>query len=134
MKPVETYFLSQEEPYSSILLSVRELIVASIPEVEETFSYKLPFYKLDSKPLMYLNVPKKKNYIDVAFIQGTLLEKRFPFLKNDAKRKQVRSLHIKHIEDIDYPLLVALLEEATTLLRNSKSVWVFKSEKSNQKK
>ena len=123
MKPVEQYFLDQKEPYQSIMLYVRSIILNTLPEVEERYSYKIPFYNCHKKPMLYLNVLKGTHYVDVAFIQGILLEKQFPVLKNDNKRKQVRSIQLKTLEDLDHDDFVNLLKEASALLGRSNKVW-----------
>ncbi|MBP0903659.1 DUF1801 domain-containing protein [Mariniflexile gromovii] len=123
MRPVDDYFYNQKEPYQSIMLYVRSVILNTLPEVEERFSYKLPFYNCHKKPMIYLNVLKGTNYVDVAFVQGILLEKQFPILKNDNNRKQVRSVQLKTLEDLDHDNFVALLHEASNVLGKSKKAW-----------
>lgn len=123
MKPVDQYFINQKEPYQSIMLYVRSVILNTLPEVEERFSYKIPFYNIGKKPMVYLNILKGKKYVDVAFVQGVLLEKKFPALKNENKRKQVRSIQLKTLEDLDQENFVELLHEASQLLSKSKKPW-----------
>lgn len=123
MKPVDEYFINQKEPYQSIMLYVRDLILNSLPEAEEKFSYKIPFYNCHKKPMIYLNILKGKDYVDVCFVQGILLEKNFPILKNDNKRKQVRSIQLKSLEDLDHENFIELLHEASYVLSNSKKAW-----------
>ena len=123
MKPVDEYFLNQKEPFQSIMLYVREVILHALPEVEEKYSYKIPFYNCHNKPMVYLNVLKGKNHVDVAFVQGILLEKKFPFLKDDNKRKQVRSIQLKTLEDLNQESFTKLLHEASDILSKSKKAW-----------
>ncbi len=123
MKPVDEYFLNQKETYQSIMLYVRSVILNTLPEIEERYSYKIPFYNIGKKPMVYLNILKGKDYVDVAFVQGILLEERFPVLKNDNKRKQVRSIQLKTLEDLDQENFVELLFAAAELLKNSKKAW-----------
>ncbi|CAH8292747.1 hypothetical protein EV196_10377 [Mariniflexile fucanivorans] len=123
MKPVDTYFLNQTEPYQSIMLYVRSVILNTLPEVEEKYSYRIPFYNISKKTMIYLNILKGKDYVDVAFVQGILLEKQFPMLKNDNNRKQVRSIRLKTLEDLDHENFVALLHEASNILCKSKKAW-----------
>lgn len=123
VKPVEAYFLNQKEPFQSIMLYIRSIILSTLPEVEERYSYKIPFYNCHKKPMIYLNILKGTNYVDVAFVQGILLEKQFPILKNDNKRKQVRSIQLKTLEDLDHASFIALLQEASNLLSKSKKAW-----------
>lgn len=123
MKLVDEYFINQKEPYQSIMLYVRSVILNTLPEIEERCSYKIPFYNLGKKPMIYLNILKGKKYVDVAFVQGILLEKEFPILKNDNKRKQVRSIQLKTLEDLDHENFVELLKAASKLLDESKRAW-----------
>lgn len=105
------------------MLYVRGIILSTLQEVEEKYSYKIPFYNCYNKPMIYLNILKGKDYVDVAFVQGLLLERQFPVLKNDNKRKQVRSIQLKSLEDLDHENFVILLHEASTLLSKSKKAW-----------
>ena len=123
MNPIESYFLNQKEPYQSIMLYVRSVILKTLPNVVEHYSYKIPFYNINNKPMLYLNVLKGKNYVDVAFVQGILLEEKFPVLENDNKRKQVRSIKVYSLEDFDELGFIALLKEASRSLENSKRAW-----------
>jgi hypothetical protein len=105
------------------MLYVREVILHTLPEVKERYSYNIPFYNCHNKPMVYLNVLKGKNYVDVVFVQGVLLEKQFPVLKNDNKRKQVRSIQLKSLEELDQENFIELLHEASKLLSKSKKAW-----------
>ncbi len=123
MKPVETYFFNQREPYQSIMLYIRSVILKTFPDVVERYSYKIPFYNIGKKPMLYLNILKGKDYVDVAFVQGILLEAEFPILKNDNNRKQVRSIQVKHLEDFDEFAFVELLKAARLRIEESKKAW-----------
>ena len=123
MKPVETYFLNQKEPFQSMMLYVRGLILKELPNIQERYSYKIPFYNIGKKPMIYLNVLKGTEFVDIAFVQGVLLEKDFPELQNYNNRKQVRSIQLKHIEDLDEQRFVSLLHAAELQLGQSKKAW-----------
>lgn len=123
MKPVEDYFLKQDEPYRSIMLYVRSVILKTLPEINERYSYGVPFYNVDKKPLLYLNILKGTDFVDVAFVQGILLRDRFPMLKDYNKRKQVRSIQVKSLEDLNELEFVKLLNEAKQHIENSKRTW-----------
>ncbi len=123
MNPVEQYLYHQKEPYQSIMLYVRSVILKTLPKIEEKYSYKIPFYHHNKKPMCYLNILKATSYVDVAFVQGIFLQDKFPQLKNKNNRKQVRSIQVKSLEDFDELMFVALLKEAAVLLDNSKKAW-----------
>ncbi|MCK5638103.1 MAG: DUF1801 domain-containing protein [Flavobacteriaceae bacterium] len=125
MNPVEQYFINQKEPYQSIMLYVRSVILKTLPKIEEKYNYKIPFYHHNKKPMCYLNVLKGTNYVDVAFVQGIFLQDKFPQLKDYNNRQQVRSIKVKKIEDFDEFIFIDLLKEATYLLDNSKKAWNF---------
>ena len=123
MNPVEQYFINQKEPYQSIMLYVRSVILKTLPKIEEKYNYKISFYHHNKKPMCYLNVLKGTNYVDVAFVQGIFLQDKFPQLKDYNNRQQVRSLQIIKMEDLDELMFVDLLKEAAILLDNSKKAW-----------
>jgi hypothetical protein len=123
MNPAEHYILNQKEPYQSLMLYVRSVIQRTIPEIEEKFSYGIPFYHYAKKPMMYLNVLKETNFLDVAFMQGVLLENRFPELSDYKNRKKVRSIQIGDMEDFDELRFVELLKAASVLIITNKTAW-----------
>lgn len=105
------------------MLYVRSVILSSLPEVEERYSYRIPFYNIGNKPMIYLNILKGKNYVDVAFVQGVLLENDFPVLKNSNKRKQVRSIQLRTLEELDQENFIELLHAAADSISKSKKAW-----------
>ena len=111
MRLIDEYFINQKEPYQSIMLYVRNVILKSIPEVTERFTYNAPFYLIDKKPMLYLNLLKGTQYVDVAFVHGVVFQKDFPILKNHKKRKQVRSIQLKSIEEKQASLQGVEVEE-----------------------
>lgn len=123
MNPVEDYFFRQKEPYQSIMLYVRSVILKTLPNVNERYSYKIPFYTIGKKPMLYLNILKGKDYVDVAFVHGIVFEQDFPMLKNDNNRQQVRSIQLRSIEDMDEPQFVALLKRAALQTEANKKAW-----------
>lgn len=123
MKPVDDYYFSQIEPYQSIMLYVRSVILKTLPEVQERYSYRIPFYNIEKKPMVYINVLKGTYFVDVAFVQGILLEKDFPILKDYNNRKQVRSIQVKSLDDFDELEFVKLLHAAVDSIKRSKKAW-----------
>ena len=125
MNPVEQYLFSQKEPYQSIMLYVRSVILKTLPNIIEKFNYKITFYHYNNKPMCYLNILKGTSFVDVAFVQGVFLQDKYPQLKDHNSRKQVRSIQVKSMEDFDEFMFVKLLKEAAILLDGSKKAWNF---------
>ncbi len=105
------------------MLYVRSVILKTLPEIEEKYNYKVPFYHHNKKPMCYLNILKGTNYVDVAFVQGVFLQNKFPQLKNYKKRKQVRSLSVHSLTEFDELMFIELLQEASILLDHSARAW-----------
>ena len=120
MNPAEEYILNQQEPYKSILLHLQVLIEGSFNRVELKYKYRIPFYYLDEKPFCYLNVPKKKNFVEVGFWASAHLSKYNEHLVS-AGRKVVKSFRYQSLEDIDQEILLAVLQEAYDV--NHKGFW-----------
>lgn len=123
MNPVETYILEQKEPYQSIMIYLRFVIKKVIPEIEETYNYRIPFFKYENKPLLYLNILKGTDFVDVGFVRGVNLESDFPELQNFKNRKQVRSLQIKELENFDEQRFSELLLAAKIELKQANRPW-----------
>lgn len=68
MNPAEQHICNQKEPYQSIMFYVRSVILKIVPEVVEKYNYKVPYSLYRNKPICYLNILKRTNYVDTAFI------------------------------------------------------------------
>jgi len=114
MNPAEDYILSKKEPFRSILLHVKAVIEVVIPDIDLKFKWNIPCFYAGKSPICYLNVPPKKNYVDVCFWNSAHLTKHLELMVTE-KRKVVKSLRYFSLEEIDDNVLVAVLEEANSL-------------------
>lgn len=120
MNPAEDYILNQQEPYKSILLHLQVLIENNFNDIELKYKYKIPFYYLAEKPFCYLNVPKKKDFVEVGFWASAHLTKYNEYLISNG-RKVVKSLRYTSVDEIHQEILLAVLEEAYKV--NHKGFW-----------
>ena len=111
MNPAEQYILEQEEPYQGILIFLKQFIEAQIPEIQLKYKYKIPFFDLKDRPFCYLNVPRGKAYVDLAFWHSAHLTLHQDQLHSDG-RKVMKSLRYTSLESIDTEVLKDLLQEA----------------------
>jgi hypothetical protein len=116
MNPVEQHIFRQKEPHQSIMLYVRSVILKTLPDIEERYSYKIPFYYFHKKPMVYINILKGTSYVDIAFMDGNYIQEKFPQLKDFNNRKRVRSIQVKSLEEFDEKGFVDILMEATILI------------------
>ncbi len=109
MNPAENYIMNQTEPFRSMLLHLQLIIENTIPSLDLKFKYKIPFYYLEGRPFCYLN--QSKDYVDLGFWKASHLSVNLMFLTT-AKRKMMKSLRYKNLEEIDDKILVEILNDA----------------------
>ena len=63
MTIVDAYIKSFPKNVQSILSNIRAIIIDKVPHVVESFSYGMPAYKLNNKPLIYFAA--FKNHIGI---------------------------------------------------------------------
>ncbi|WP_299556111.1 DUF1801 domain-containing protein [Seonamhaeicola sp.] len=108
--------MNQKEPFQSIMLYVRSVIVSTLPDVVEKYNYGIPFYHYNGKPFIYLNILKRTNFVDVAFVRGVILKKQFPQLRDYNNRKNVRSLQYTNLDAINEQELSEIIKAAAKLM------------------
>lgn len=114
MNPAEHYIIKQPEPYKEILLYLQLKIEQAIPNLELKYKYRLPFYYLNGKPFCYFNASHKKQYVDVGFCKGKLIEVHQEYLVTENRKKMV-SLRYENIEEVDNQILIDVLDVARKL-------------------
>lgn len=107
MSPSETYILSKPEPWKSILMELQAVIKHTVPEVQESLKWNLPFYTLHGKMFCFLNF--RKNFIDVGFPSGILISVHQGKLVAGEKRKNLRSLRYQNLEEVNIKILQEIL-------------------------
>ncbi len=120
MNPAEAYILDQPEPFKSILLQLQVFVESTVPDVELKYKYRIPFYYLGGKPFCYLNASAKKGYVDVGFWSSAHLTVHLDKMVTEG-RKVMKSLRYHQPEEIDAEVLVAILEDASSV--NHKGFW-----------
>jgi hypothetical protein len=89
---------------------IRELIFGLIPNVEERYSFNLPFYHYFGM-FCYFNRIKKGGGIELVFCRGKDLVMAFPELQVKG-RAIMAGITFRSIKEIDKPLLQSLLAGA----------------------
>jgi len=59
---IEAYYLSKEEPTRSYLMALRQYILGLDEGVTESWTHKMPMFRLDGKLFCYLWVNKDNYY------------------------------------------------------------------------
>lgn len=113
MNPAEAYILKQPEPYKSILMHLQVLVEHTLPEAELLYKWRIPCYYIGKRPICYLN--KSKDYVDVGLWHSAHLSKKWDDYLITEKRKVVKSLRYKSLEDINDAVFISILREVDTL-------------------
>jgi len=111
MNPAENYILEQHEPFRSILLHLQSVIELTISNVDLKYKYKIPFYYVDGKPFCFTALQKSKDFVDVGFWASAHLTKHLEHMVTE-KRKVMRSLRYRTLEEIDDTILIEVLQDA----------------------
>lgn len=109
MKPAEQYILKQKEPFKSIMLHVQMLIKHVVPEAQMKYKWRIPVFYIEKKPICYIN--QSKDYVDIGFYHRKYMTKYEEIMVSE-KRKLVRSLRYKKLEDIDDEVFLFVISEA----------------------
>lgn len=113
MNPAELYILNQPEPYKSVLIHLQVLIEHTLPEADLLYKWRLPCYYIGKRPICYIN--QSKDYVDVGFWHSAHLSKQWDAYLVTEKRKVVKSLRYKSLNDIDDAIFISILKEVETL-------------------
>ncbi|TMM57991.1 DUF1801 domain-containing protein [Maribacter algarum] len=116
MNPAENYILNQHEPFRSILLHLQSVIELTVTDVDLKYKYRIPFYYINGKPFCYMN--QSKDYVDLGFWSAAHLTKHVELMVTE-KRKMMKSLRYKSLEEINDTILIEVLQDAYSV-RNKK--------------
>ena len=70
MRPIDTYYLEQEEPTKSCLQFLREHILKQDAHITEAWKYRMPFFCYRGKMFCYLWVHKKLHLPYLGVVEG----------------------------------------------------------------
>jgi hypothetical protein len=112
LRPIDNYFLQNEEPFKSCLQFLREHILKLDNGITEKWSYGMPFYYYNGKRFCYLWIHKKfrKPYIGV--VDGKRIN--HPDLLRE-KRARMKILLIDPLRNIPVRKINAVIKEVLAL-------------------
>ena len=94
-------------------MHLQVLVEYTLPKAVLLYKWKIPCYYIGKRPICYLN--QSKDYVDVGFWHASHLpEKWYTYLITE-KRKVVKSLRFKELEDINDAVFIAILKDLEAL-------------------
>ena len=109
LNELQGFYISQEEPTGSCLLALRSYILGLDPEMSETWTHKLPMFRLRGKLFCYLWIDKKTYQPYVGMYDGIHLNHPSLDLGN---RNKMKTIHIDPAADLPMTVLNEIFKEA----------------------
>ena len=83
-RDVDNYIHNLPEDLQEIAESIRQILFRTIPDIQETFSFKVPFYKYFGM-FCYMTTMGKKNQLHLSFLRGKDLVAMYPQLEQKGR-------------------------------------------------
>jgi hypothetical protein len=112
LRPVDNYFLQNEEPFKSCLQSLREYILHLDDSITEKWMYGMPFYYYKGKRFCYLWIHKKYRKPYIGVVDGKWIH--HPELLSE-KRTRMKILLIDPARNIPVRKIHAILKQVLAL-------------------
>ncbi len=112
-KDVDLYLKQKPKQIRDLMIVVRTIIWQTIPDVEESIKFTVPFYTRKGL-LCYLSPLKKNDGIYIGFTKGYLMSDENGIFTGK-ELKQIRHLEIRKTSEIKKKLLKEYLQEAMLL-------------------
>ncbi len=107
---VDSYIEMLPEKEQQMAAYIRELIFNVVPNAEERYSFKLPFYHFHGM-FCYINYLKKGGGIELVFCRGKDLLLAFPELETKG-RAMVAGITLHSLKEINVSFLQSLIAAA----------------------
>jgi hypothetical protein len=115
LRPVDSYFLQNEEPIKSCMQFLRAFILKQDENITETWQYGMPFYYYKGKRFCYLWVHKKYRQPYLGIVEGKRVQ--HPELLME-KRAKMKILLIDPTKDIPVKKLKDILKQTLALYKH----------------
>lgn len=87
LNPLDKYYLDQEEPYKSVLLALREIILSQDPSITHELKYGMPFFCYKGRMFCYVWYHKKYDQPYLGLVEGKLFNEDFLVQENRSRMK-----------------------------------------------
>ncbi|NJN42419.1 MAG: DUF1801 domain-containing protein [Flammeovirgaceae bacterium] len=115
----DSFYLNNEEPNKSCLLSLRSIILKQDTAITETIKYGMPCFCYKKKMFCYLWIDKKTTKPYILMVEGKLLN--HPELEAGS-RSRMKIFRIDPDKDLPLGKIERILQEALNLYRTGRIV------------
>lgn len=114
LRPIDNYFLQQEEPTKSCLQYLREYLLSQDTLITEAWKYGMPFYLYNGRMFCYLWTHKKYKQPYIGIVEGKKVNQ--PLLLQE-KRARMKILLLDPIQDIPLESIEDIISQAIALYK-----------------
>ncbi|CAN5180197.1 hypothetical protein BH11BAC6_BH11BAC6_07850 [soil metagenome] len=114
LRPIDNYFLKQDEPIKSCLQFLRKYILDQDDSITESWKYGIPFYCYNKKMFCYLWTHKKYNKPYIGIVEGKRIN--HPDLIVE-KRARMKILLLDPTQDIPIKKIDSIFKELLALYK-----------------
>jgi Domain of unknown function (DU1801) len=114
LRPVDEYFLKQDEPAKSCLQFLRQHILSRDENITEAWKYGMPFYCFKGKMFCYLWVHKKHALPYIGIVEGKSIHHPDLIIE---KRARMKILLVNPAVDIPLKKIDGILKEVIALYK-----------------
>jgi hypothetical protein len=114
LRPIDQYFLQQEEPVKSCLQFLRTYILQQDTDITEAWKYRMPFYCYRGKMFCYLWVHKVYRQPYIGIVEGNSIH--HPGLLTE-KRARMKILLLDAGKDLPMKKISVILREVLALYK-----------------
>jgi len=114
LRPIDNYFLGQEEPIKNSLLFLRQHILNFNKDISEKWQYSMPFFYYKEKRICYLWVHKKFQQPYLGIVDGNKIDNHDLVVE---KRARMKILLFDPTKDIPIRKINSILKEVINLYK-----------------
>jgi len=114
MDEIDNFYMAKPEPLKGCLLSLRDVILRSNPEITEAWKYRMPFFYFRKRMFCYLWVHKKTSLPYIGVVEGRKLS--HPRLVQE-KRSRMKIMFIDPTKDLPVRIILGILKNAASFYR-----------------
>jgi hypothetical protein len=114
LRPIDDYFLRQDEPIKSYLGFLRSHILQSDTNITEAWKYGMPFYCYNGKMCCYLWVHKKYKQPYIGIVEGKNIDHPDLIVEN---RSRMKILLLDPAKDVPIKKIDKILKVMITLYK-----------------
>jgi hypothetical protein len=114
LRPIDNYFLQNEEPFKSCLQFLREYILNLDASITEKWLYGMPFFYFKGNRFCYLWIHKKLRKPYIGIVEGNLIDD--PGLLAE-KRSRMKILLLDPEKNLPIAKINRILKKAITLYK-----------------